>query len=192
MRAYAFRNYWRVARMYEPEDLIQDGYMIYAKCRQHYQSSREVTERRHFMALFKTSFTNHIHDLAKKCYVASGPNPTAEQYRGLGNEIAVSSIGPTENRAQWLDSVFGSTVQDSELRIMLSQAKGPVKELIALFTTEAGAATLRARPQRSWETLNMYVCRLIGADDKRCDVPELFKSFLRGTGVYYLRRRATA
>jgi hypothetical protein len=188
MRAYACKNYWKVAHIYELEDLMQDGYLVYVQCREHYRTSPHVVERRHFMALFKTAFRNHVIDLSNKCRKVDAEHDTARDRRGLGNMLTISSIEPDENREQWRDSVFGCTFQDTEFRLMLEKAKGPVKDLVKLFTTEAGAATLRSKPQRPRESLNAYVCRLIGIDHRLADVPELFASFMRGTGVYYLRR----
>jgi len=69
--ATARQNHWRVARWYDLEDLIQDGFLAYQKCYVKYARlvrKRKPTkeDRRNFMALVQTTYLNYIHDLAKK------------------------------------------------------------------------------------------------------------------------------
>src|SRR5690554_2636340 len=71
IRATAYKNYWRVSHWYDLEDLIQDGYMAYCTCAEHYghlvrKRKPSAEDRRNFMALVKRTFENHIHDLATK------------------------------------------------------------------------------------------------------------------------------
>jgi DNA-directed RNA polymerase specialized sigma24 family protein len=64
----ARRNYWRVARWYDLADLVQDGYLSYAKCKARYghlfNNPPTKGERKWFMALVQRTFHNHIYDLA--------------------------------------------------------------------------------------------------------------------------------
>lgn len=53
-------NYWRVDGFYLKSDLIQDGYICYLKVAERYKSKSKA----HLMALFKTTYINHITDLA--------------------------------------------------------------------------------------------------------------------------------
>lgn len=70
----AKKNYWRVASWYEFDDLVQDGYMCYYKCRNRYAVLRkakygdnsEKVQRRRIMALVKVAYHNHIATLAMK------------------------------------------------------------------------------------------------------------------------------
>ncbi len=64
MFSYAKNNLWRMDGDYDLDDLIQDGRMVWEKIITHYNST--VTEPKHVMALFKTSFSRHIIDLSNK------------------------------------------------------------------------------------------------------------------------------
>jgi hypothetical protein len=59
----AKQHYWRVAGWYEFDDLIQDGFLHYSRIVAKYPN---VTEPKQLMRLFQRTFTNHIHDLAKR------------------------------------------------------------------------------------------------------------------------------
>ncbi len=61
--ATAKNNYWRIASWYDLDDLIQDGFLVWYKVVNHY--AWRPRGRAHIMALFKTAYVNHIHDLSK-------------------------------------------------------------------------------------------------------------------------------
>lgn len=61
--AYAAKNAWRVEPLMGYDDLMQDAFLVFIKIRDRYP---EVTEAKHFMALFKSAFRNHIIDLGVK------------------------------------------------------------------------------------------------------------------------------
>src|ERR1700723_269173 len=64
----ARKHYWKVASHYEFEDLIQDGYLCFAKCRAgfKYEGGPDFGHnRKTFMAFFQMAFINHITDLQK-------------------------------------------------------------------------------------------------------------------------------
>lgn len=56
----AERNYWRVEGYCTQADLVQDGYFCYLKIAERYRGKNKA----HVMALFKTAFNNHLHDLS--------------------------------------------------------------------------------------------------------------------------------
>lgn len=56
----ANENYWRVEGFCTRDDLIQDGYVCYLKIAERYKKKNKA----HTMALFKTAYFNHIHDLS--------------------------------------------------------------------------------------------------------------------------------
>jgi hypothetical protein len=174
------REYHRVAKWMEVDDLIQDGYMIFAKCRLKY--SGKITERRHFMALVKTAFNNHITDLANARSIYGRNEP--------GGEIALSHLFPDVDVSEWFAENGAMIEPEAELEYLQGEAKFPVSAAIQLFTTEAGSELLRERPQMRRETLNRYMCRLIGVDAEEYDLPALIRSFLSGQGMYYMRRLA--
>lgn len=59
----AAKNLWRVPDYYELDDLVSDGMECWVKVTQRYSNVKSAA---HLMALFKTTFTNHVHDLARK------------------------------------------------------------------------------------------------------------------------------
>jgi hypothetical protein len=166
---YARQNYWRVAHVNELEDLIQDGFLVYAKCRQRYAAT--VVNQRHFMALFKTAYTRHVHDLARQ--------------RTRGYEEATDFSSP---EATWIDRILGMSHNGGPVAVLMNEARFPVKAVIQLFTTESGSTVVREFPRAPYESLNNYLCRLIGVPHDAYNLPELVKSFIRGTGMYYLRQ----
>jgi hypothetical protein len=67
----ARKEHWRISSWYDLADLIQDGYLCYAKCRRRYtflttKNHPGPDDKRRFMALLKAAFTNHIHTLSNK------------------------------------------------------------------------------------------------------------------------------
>ncbi len=73
----ARKEHWRMASWYSVDDLIQDGYCAYLKCRNKYAlqppqpghsalntQTPTKDQRRHFMSLVQRAFTNHIMTLA--------------------------------------------------------------------------------------------------------------------------------
>ncbi len=93
-------QHWRMASWYTKEDLVQDGYICYVKCWNHYRELFDVpnptkAQQRHFMSLVQTSFLRHITTLSSKS--------------SLGKEIPVSSFefpNQREDAYQSLDSTF--------------------------------------------------------------------------------------
>lgn len=71
---FARRNYWRVADWYDLDDLVQDGWLCYYKCRDRYVGrGRPLPARdpdpdhvRWMMSLVMTSFARHVHTLASR------------------------------------------------------------------------------------------------------------------------------
>jgi len=56
------QNKWRCDRILDPEDLLSEAYLVFAKVANKYP---RVIEQRHFFALFKTAFKNYLHDQAR-------------------------------------------------------------------------------------------------------------------------------
>lgn len=58
---FIHRNKWRLDRIHEFEDQVQDALLIFMKIRDRYP---RVVEERHFMALYKRALANKYHDQA--------------------------------------------------------------------------------------------------------------------------------
>lgn len=58
---YCQRNEWRLPPSVGLDDMIQEGFLIFSRCKLKYP---EVITPGHFFALYKTAFTNHFTDAA--------------------------------------------------------------------------------------------------------------------------------
>lgn len=173
--SYARRNLWRVASWYEIEDLIADGYLVFSQCRNKYGY---VTERRHFMSLFKRCYFNHIIDLSNvrsRDPVISPAKDVTTHFSGNAYDLY-----PTFER------LLPSVLPTAELAVLIRQARNPVRAVLELFTTEAGLILVRSKPQGAHEHINRYLCRLLSLDPRTNNLQALTKSFLLGKGIYWL------
>jgi len=181
----ARREFWRVASWYELDDLIQDGYICYVKCRNRYvlgpaiegHSSLVVVgdkptrdQCRHFMSLVQTAFQNHIMTLA-----ASAARTTEDLVSPLPGDA-----GPTV-----LDQ---PVAEEATLRVFLSQLPSELREALQAVITD-GADTgvyLRSRIRQDGgrvrlmrravrETTSQYWARCLGQPQ----VPERLAALLR-------------
>ena len=150
----ARKEFWRVNAWYDFDDLVQDGYLCYAKCRARYRNT--VTDKPHFMALVQTAFHNHIMTLAGK-------------HRLAKKESALSSLtSETRDEAAVLhSSPFASTSEMASLSLLISQAPAEFKQLIQLLVGDGAEALgfkrkAARRGKGVRETTNEYYCRLLG------------------------------
>jgi len=58
---FATKHGWRVSRLHQREDIIQEAYLIFDRCVKAYP---DVETPQHFMALFKRAWSNHFTDMA--------------------------------------------------------------------------------------------------------------------------------
>lgn len=64
----ARKHYWRVSSWMDMDDLIQEGYFCFAKCKAKFKflmDEPDVDNRKQFMAFFKMAFMNRITDISK-------------------------------------------------------------------------------------------------------------------------------
>lgn len=128
----AKKNHWRVAAWHDLDDLIQEGLLAYAICRQRYR--HKVENRRHFMALVQVVFSNRITDLANE--------------RTAGEDIAVSQIAAEGKELVALEYLAGGMDGDAELQAILAMAPAEVRQFLELFNTPEGIDRLEAPRRR--------------------------------------------
>lgn len=185
IRNTAVKEFWRVADWYDDvADLIQDGYMCYAKCRARYvdqlgtlpATNPTDEHRRWMMSLVKTAFWRHI-----KFTVAG-----KMQY---GHEEPVSQLArddqtdadpwdkltpPVDGEAAVLMVLLSLPSELQQLAVLLAgdgaEALGFKRTALARYTTAGGTKRTVSchRPLR--ETTNQYYCRLLGIDPAANDV----------------------
>jgi hypothetical protein len=157
----ARENLWRVSGHIEFSDLVQDGFMFWQRIVNRYPN---VTETKHRMALFKTAFTNHIHDLSKK-------KSRLELVTESDLETPIESMLEGEDPAADPDGSF-----------IMSQL--PPAIMKALKRMVDGDPPYRRYLDGTRETTNQLLCRLAGLDPDARDMQTAVLLYLRGSRLH--------
>lgn len=153
----ARENLWRVSGHIEFSDLVQDGFMFWHRICVRYPN---VTETKHRMGLFKTSFTNHIHDLSKK-----------KSRLDLVTESDLDT--PIESMLEGEDP--GA---DPDLAFIIRELPPAIMRTLARCIESNSPFRLRLDHTR--ETTNERLCRFAGLDPSKRDVQEAVLRYLNG------------
>ncbi len=173
----ARQNYWRVAKWYDLSDLIQDGYLAFAKCRSRYGhrfgTPPTKEERKWFMALVQTTFCNHIYDLAT---ARSRGSETTEAWLSEGQAQQLADVPATDIAT---DVEVGSvlttlTAELSQLVLALINDPSARHRRTRLRTRRTATGAVRVQKGRRFirETQNEFYCRLIGADPRSVNLTQ--------------------
>lgn len=157
----ARENLWRVSGHIEFSDLVQDGYMFWQRIVVRYPN---VTETKHRMALFKTAFTNHIHDLSKK-----------KSRLELVTESDLDT--PIETLADDMDPSA-----DPDVAFIVRQLPPAIMRVLTRMLD--GDPPYRQRLDYSRETSNERLCRLAGLDPSKRDLHTAVLQYLRGSRLH--------
>jgi hypothetical protein len=139
------KQQWRCDKIYEFEDLLQEAYVLFLKLAARYP---RVVEPAHFMALFKTSLSNFIHDKSiylqrkKECHVDVGVDIS---------DFCISHIGETTNA--------GLTM------LLLNEAPQELRLALALVTDDPASLGAPINPRKPRENLNMKLRRILGLEN---------------------------
>jgi hypothetical protein len=188
----ARRNYWRVARWYDLADLVQDGYLAYAKCKARYghlfNNPPTKDERKWFMALVQRTYHNHIYDLAME---RTNTNEATEAWLAENEEKQAASV-PANDIA---DATAVLLRVPAEIGALIAALAGDINEGYrrshlrtqtkvtvaygAKGTAHASQSTRVTRGRKGLrETTNQLYCRLIGADSDRTNMVGLVDEYL--------------
>lgn len=170
-RKYARRNYWRVAKIMDFEDLMQDAYVKYLQCCQKYPG---VNTPQWFMRLFQTAFHNHIHTLSSK-------------QSSMGERVETIRTEEGEHDSEYIvDNVVGEVTNSGRLAVLLDQMPEEARELvISMATDDPGKfrqERIRCELKRGLtirETTNEYWCRIMGYDPDEVDLPTVLRTYLQ-------------
>lgn len=198
MRGWIFRtaveNVYKIAG-YRVEDLVQDGYMCFYKCRNRYVGVRGLRKRdgtpcrylpkrpdkearKHFQALVKTAFGNHISTLATR-------HPASSE------RLMVDMVHPLQTEEQVWDTLMPPEQEVASVSALLEAAPGEIKRLFALLVDDAlefagyrrrvGELEDSGRYRLKWrrETNNEYFCRLLKLPSNYDIVGQVENYFLR-------------
>lgn len=143
---FTAKNLWRVAPLYEFEDLIQDAYTVFLRCVRAYP---EVFEPAHFMSLYQRSVMRHVIDLSN-CRSAERQvrPPKGELREELRERIAQPS----------------KDLQEVDLNLLLEDAPKALQDFAEAFYALPRAAVAYWRDlDTGWrETHSIRVRRLFG------------------------------
>lgn len=149
---HARRNYWRVASSMDLDDLIQEGFVTYARCRDRY----DVEEKGHFMSLVKMAVTNHTTILAKQ--------------QSRLHEVAVSQLATPGQEDAFFEKRLGGELSEADMNLVLAQAPDAIKRLMAIVTSESGRRMMCKPAWRTRDgvraTNNDRLCRLLGISEQ--------------------------
>lgn len=106
------KNYWKVARTCPREDVMQEAYCVFLRCKRKYP---HIEEPKHFMALFKTAWYHEFMDLAN-----ADTEQRVEQQ-------------PLENESGEILESIGELNNDGMLAVMIRQAPAEVNTVLSLF-----------------------------------------------------------
>lgn len=151
----AHRNAWRVLSWYDLDDLIADGALCWQIVCTKYP---KITERRHLMALFQRTYTNHIHKLANK--------RTRQSVETTTDDLPDVEMCPESD--------------DTDLRRFAGEQDGATR-LLLLTLIDHPELLLRPHRRRLGgrrETTNQFLCSLIKVDPKEFNMAERLHELL--------------
>lgn len=147
------RNYWRVAASHERDDVLQESYEVFLRCAERYGL---MDTPKHFMALYKTAWTNHFHDLARKD--STERSAVTYGYDTMLTDDEVLSL---------LDIIPGELDTHGYLNTLLQEAPRDVATILAFFLN--APPVLLQRVSEAWTRSgrrkadgNNMLCELLG------------------------------
>jgi hypothetical protein len=148
----------RVPLYCDYDDLIQDGQMIYIYLQRRYPN---VTNRSNFMRLFQVSYLNHLSNLGRDRYQEAG--------------VMVEHPDPTSLQPPCYDQAFLMVLK-------LKRAPPDIQATLNCLHSDQGQRTWRApyqvRNDGTRRTFNERLCRMIGSNPDRVDLPVNLHGFL--------------
>lgn len=211
IRKTALKEYWKMASWMNLEDLIQDGYFVYYKCRnkfrvperhereaKYHSQDRDLTlkeQKRLFMAFFSRAFYNHITTLANK-------RMGVENSDHASIEVSISQLTPTGEEGDgdpWNSIAAAHQPADASLSILLRTLPAEIQQLITILagdgaealgmlcsrlerkTLPDGSIRVVRHRRRRRETTNEYYCRLLGLDPRNHDVAGQVRALFKST-----------
>lgn len=154
---HAKKNFWRVPAYYTMTDLIQDGYMVYYRTLDIYAG---VKDRPGIMALFRTSFLNHIHNLSKKKRKSVPEVKLTPDMLSLAVDHGCEGVST-----------------------LVSSMPLPVRRFIQALDTEQGRKKLCKKyrvGKRGRQTTNERWCRVARVPTHKYNLPVLVRAAIKG------------
>ncbi len=173
IKTTAYQEHWRLRSWYSVEDLVQDGYICYCKCRNRYTlkppepgyqdlntDTPSDSQRRHFMSLVQRTFFNHIMTLSSKFTVCT-ENTLSELSNG-DDPLELENLVPVQpEEASVLVAVLHAPTEIGEaIGKLLQDAVDGEKYLRSKLRANNGRITRGRRALR--ETTRERLARVLG------------------------------
>ena len=178
MRGWIFRtarkHYWRVARWYDLDDVVQDGYLKYCECVKRFRAEgpTPADDQRRFMAYFSTAFLNHITDLA------NAHTATPETIR------SALEADQEDGGSSWIDERM-AVLPEAGLVSLLVGAPKEIEDALVAIIRDGVTSGEFLRTQLRKKTLTSGAVRITkGAQWLRETTAEHFDRCLGRPGVY--------
>jgi hypothetical protein len=177
LKRTAKTEHWRVAGWQSVEDLVQEGYICYCKCRDRYTlgapdlghqdlctDTPNSAQRKHFMSLVQRSFYNRVYTLAMR-YPATREQPLTMCSNERGEPLSIEdSLPPQPEEISVLIAVLHAPTEISEAIVKLvNDGVDGSKYLRSRLRTNNGRVTLGRRALR--ETTQQHLVRILGDDE---------------------------
>lgn len=169
IRKTARQHYWRVARWYDLDDLIQDGVLHYYRILRRYP---DISDKRHLMGLFKRAYHNHLNDLSN------------DRTRQLQLEVLSADISPLEEPDFVLEHYRDPRPTDSEFSELFMDAPSWVREVIRMLIEHPRELRkpLRCRNDGTRETVNER-WQWLTDYEPGINLPKLIRAYLVSRGA---------
>lgn len=158
----ARKHRWRCAAWMDLEDLIQEGYFCYAKCRAKYDQD---LSKAHLMALTKTAYINRLHDLAKA------------KTRQLDDPVTVGGDSPL-SPDETLETLMPCEPEAQTFALLLAALPAEIQQMLKLLGQDTHGQMRKINGR--YEGLNRYLWGLIG--QQPCGV-DLYSAFCNHFGI---------
>ncbi len=166
---YLVKNFWRVERTQQRDDMLQEAYLVFRKVESAYP---DITEDKHFMALFQRSWKNKFTDFANA--------DTADRVNYGLQEVSPGGEGYGDSQER---EFIGDCDHDGGLAVMLRQAPSEVTMVINLFLNAPQeildlALTSWRDTARNGSGGNSKICRMLGLPEE-LDVVRMVEDYFR-------------
>lgn len=132
---YVTKNGWKVSRLMDRDDALQEAHLVFLRCVSRYQ----VEDPKHFMALYKRMLSTHFIDTAKD----------ATEIRE--HEVSATRVEPGEEEHQWTShEAAGALDVDAEVLDLIRKMPARVRAVVALFVN--APESLTAEALSTWAT----------------------------------------
>ena len=154
---FAAKHGWRVSRLHQRDDIMQEAYLIFDRCVKAYP---DVETPQHFMALFKRAWFNHFTDMANDDTRSRVMVQHTDFEADDGGLVAAEYVGELDG--------------DGYLATMLRQAPREISMVLNLFLNApqemldvALGAWSGSRDKRCKAGGSKRICQMLGLDPNR-------------------------